>query len=66
MRELAASCAEMSSELTAGLSVKSERGQVRICPCSDGKALRITAEAANEETAEELCSDFERRVNSIS
>ena len=72
MRLLTARCADLSGrgaaaaiELNAGLRLDTERGRVHISPLRERSALRIRAESLNEETAEELCADVERRAREI-
>lgn len=43
----------------SGVSVPSERGWVTLRPSSDGRFLRVCAEAVSVEAARELCLDFE-------
>ncbi len=64
MRGLLNSCSEMSLELSEGLSVLSDKGRIRISPRSGGD-ISISAEAGNEETALELCSEFEKIIKKI-
>lgn len=51
------------TEMMKGDAVLNRKdGTVRVRPCADRKALRITAEAAAAETAEELCNFMLRRA----
>lgn len=65
MRLVAESCAEMATELCQGLKINTDRGTVLICPCAGTDALTISGESENEETAEEICAEFEKRVRKI-
>lgn len=65
MRLMSSYCAGMSSDLSAGLRVDTERGCVTVSPLRERSALRIKTESMNEETAEELCAEFERRARDI-
>lgn len=62
MRLMSSSCAEMAPNLTSGLRLDTDRGCVYISPLRERSALKIRAESFNEETAEELCVEFERRA----
>jgi hypothetical protein len=46
-------------------SLSTDRGCVYISPLRGKSALKIIAESFNEETAEELCMEFERRAREI-
>ena len=72
MRLMTARCADMSAdtaavalELASGLRLDTDRGRVHISPLRERSALRIRTESMNEETAEELCAEFERRAREI-
>lgn len=45
-----------------GVSIASGETVIRIWPEKKGKNLRISAEAADAETAEELCADFQSKI----
>ncbi len=62
MRLISSCCAGISSELSAGLRLDTDRGCVYISPLRERSALTIHAESFSEETAEELCVEFERRA----
>jgi mannose-1-phosphate guanylyltransferase/phosphomannomutase len=62
MRLMSSCCTGMAMELTAGLRLDTERGSVTISPLRERSALRIRTESMSEETAEELCAEFERRA----
>ncbi len=66
MRLLAEASAETASEIAGGLRIGTSRGEVRIAPTFDGGALRLTAEAGNAETAEELCLKAEKLAREVS
>ncbi len=51
-----------ATETAPGLRLNTERGCVYISPLRERSALRIHAESFSEETAEELCVEFERRA----
>ena len=55
----------MTWEIAAGLRLDTDRGRVSISPLRERSALRIRTESMNEETAEELCAEFERRARDI-
>jgi mannose-1-phosphate guanylyltransferase/phosphomannomutase len=65
MRLMASHCAGMASELASGLKLDTDRGSVHISPLRERSALKIRTESMNEETAEELCAEFERRTREI-
>lgn len=65
MRAMAAYGSEMAAEMAAGLRLDTGRGFVHISPMRERSALRIRSESENEETAEELCVEFERRAREI-
>ncbi len=62
MRMMSSCSAGMATEMAAGLRLDTGRGYVYISPLRDKSALRIHAESFSEETAEELCVEFERRA----
>jgi mannose-1-phosphate guanylyltransferase/phosphomannomutase len=62
MRAMAAYGSEMAAEMAAGLRLDTGRGFVHISPLRERSALRIRSESENEEAAEELCVEFERRA----
>ncbi|NLA86381.1 MAG: hypothetical protein GX847_03685 [Clostridiales bacterium] len=63
MRLMTSYGGEMPVEMSAGLRLQTDRGCVYISPLRDKSALKIRAESFNEETAEELCIEFERRAH---
>jgi mannose-1-phosphate guanylyltransferase/phosphomannomutase len=65
MRELTDGCTEMAAELVSGLMIDTDRGRVHIAPDFNGDILRIKSESFDAETAEELCTEFRRRIESI-
>lgn len=65
MRLMASSCSGMASETTSGLRLETDRGYVYISPLRERSALKIRTESYNEETAEELCAEFERRTREM-
>jgi mannose-1-phosphate guanylyltransferase/phosphomannomutase len=65
MRLMSSCCAGMSAEMAAGLRLETNRGRVYISPLREKNALKIRAESANEEIAEELCAEFEQRAGEI-
>ncbi|NLT12907.1 MAG: NTP transferase domain-containing protein [Clostridiales bacterium] len=62
MRLMSSYGAGMAADLAAGLRLSTDRGCVYISPLREKSALKIHAESFNEETAEELCTEFERRA----
>ena len=48
-----------------GVVVRGDRGVVLLRPRKNGGAIRVFAEAASWEIAEELCTDFTRRLESL-
>lgn len=62
MRKLSSDYLETAADPACGLRFDTERGHVLISPLRDKSALKIRAESFNEETAEELCAEFERRA----
>lgn len=62
MRKIAAGCAALPTETAAGLRFDTGNGYVYISPLREKSALKIRTESFSEETAEELCAEFERRV----
>lgn len=62
MRSLAESCAPGERELFEGLRTRAGSGWVWVTPLAGRRALRIVGESAEEEIADELCADFERRA----
>jgi mannose-1-phosphate guanylyltransferase/phosphomannomutase len=62
MRMLLRGSAGTPRETSSGLRLETELGFVTISPLRDRSALRIRTESFNEETAEELCAEFERRA----
>ncbi|SMC90605.1 sugar phosphate nucleotidyltransferase [Papillibacter cinnamivorans] len=65
MQELAESFVSEEKELFDGLRVHTHSGWVRVTPLYGRRGLRIVGESAEEEIAEELCADFERRIKKI-
>jgi len=65
MRLLANACSEMASEICEGLRVDTGHGLVSIRPGREPNLLIIKSEANREEIAEELCTDFIRRVEKL-
>ena len=72
MRLMASRCTDLSAhnagaavEIFSGLRLDTERGRVQISPLRERSALRIRTESMNEETAEELCAEFERSAREI-
>jgi mannose-1-phosphate guanylyltransferase/phosphomannomutase len=65
MRAMAAYGSEMAAEMAAGLRLDTGRGFVHISPLRERSALKIRSESETEETAEELCVEFERRAREI-
>lgn len=65
MRLMSSSCAGMASEISSGLRFNTDRGYVHISPLRSRSALKIRTESYNEEMAEELCAEFERRTREI-
>jgi mannose-1-phosphate guanylyltransferase/phosphomannomutase len=72
MRLMTARCTDMSMhnagvamEIVSGLRLDTDRGRVQISPLRERSALRIRTESMNEETAEELCAEFEHRAREI-
>jgi mannose-1-phosphate guanylyltransferase/phosphomannomutase len=61
MQDLADSVSE-EKELYDGLRVRTRGGWVRVTPLYGRRGLRIVGEGADEEIADELCLDFERRI----
>lgn len=49
-----------------GILLRGERGVVLLRPRKNGKSLRVLAEAANWETAKELCGDVVSRIQELS
>ena len=43
--------------------IREEKGVVLLRPRKNGRAIRVFAEAASWEAAQELCVDFEKRLN---
>lgn len=64
MKELKDFCSEMSVELSQGFDIFSDKGRINISPHS-GKSLQISAEAKNQEAAQELCTEFEKLIKKI-
>ena len=52
-----------SPEITEGIIIDSNKGIVLVKPLKHGKGLRLIAEAASSETAEEICADIEKLIN---
>lgn len=65
MRLMASSCSGMASEISSGLRLETDRGYIYISPLRERSALKIRTESYNEETAEELCAEFERRTREL-
>ena len=65
MRLMSSCCAGMAAEMAAGLRLDTDRGCVYITPLREKSALKIHTESFNEEMAEELCIEFERRACEI-
>ncbi len=65
MRLMSAYCGGMASNLSGGLRFDTGCGCVTVSPLRDRSALRIKTESMNEETAEELCAEFERQAREI-
>lgn len=55
----------ISENAPQGIQIKSGNTVIRIWPQKRGKALRITAEAANAEIAEELCGDIQSKITDL-
>ncbi len=62
MRRLIKSYEGASRATASGLRLDTELGRVTIAPMRERSALKIRTESFNEETAEELCAEFERRT----
>jgi phosphomannomutase len=60
LQELFAQRDEQVENAREGLILRKSGGRLLITPGKTGKAVRILAEAANEETAAELAADIER------
>ena len=45
-----------------GVVIREEKGIVLLRPRKNGSAIRVFAEAANWEAAQELCVDFEKQL----
>ena len=56
---------EDEPDMTDGLSVRRGGGWALVKPASDRAECRIVAEAADAETADELCAFYERRVKAL-
>ena len=56
---------EEEPDMTDGLSVRRGGGWALVKPASDRAECRIVAEAADAETAEELCAFYEARVKAL-
>lgn len=65
MRELSGSCAEMSTELLDGLRVDTGLGRVHLTPSVSHSALKIISEASDMEAAEELQTEFIKRIKNL-
>lgn len=59
MRALAG---KYEGELVEGLRARVEQGWVHVTPMAGRRALKVTAEGANEEYAAELCGIIERQI----
>ncbi|MBR3502645.1 MAG: hypothetical protein IKO07_00185 [Clostridia bacterium] len=56
---------EDAPDMTDGLSVRRGEGWALVKPASDRPECRIVAEAADMETADELCAFYEKRVKAL-
>jgi mannose-1-phosphate guanylyltransferase/phosphomannomutase len=65
MRMMSSCGSVTAADMAAGLRLSTDRGCVYISPLRGKSALKILAESFNEETAEELCMEFERRAREI-
>ena len=48
-----------------GVVVRGEKGVVLLRPRKNGNAIRVFAEAASWETAQELCTDFSKQLDGL-
>ena len=62
MRMLLNDSMGQTRETSSGLRLDTDLGYVTIAPLRTRSALRIRSESFNEETAEELCAEFEQRA----
>lgn len=66
LRKLAkAADGQCSGELWEGTRMIREKGIVSARPSKLGKSLILTAEAADTETAAELCEDLEQKLGTV-
>ncbi|MDR3207276.1 MAG: NTP transferase domain-containing protein [Oscillospiraceae bacterium] len=65
MRQLAAGADMEAAELFDGLRARVGSGWVHVAPLPGRRALRIAGEAADAETAEELCAAFRKRAKAM-
>ena len=62
MRRLYKECPGIAPDSLSGIRLETELGCVTISPMRGRSALKIRSESFSEETAEELCADFEQRT----
>ncbi|MBQ7540717.1 MAG: NTP transferase domain-containing protein [Clostridia bacterium] len=56
---------DADASVREGISLKRDKGRLLITPDRNGKSLHVLAEAANMETAAEMCSGFERLLSEL-
>ena len=56
---------ETSDAVREGIALRRDNGRILITPDRNGKALHVLAEAAKMETAQEMCSGFERLLSDL-
>ena len=65
LHELFGTGEDLSSDVREGIALRRENGRILMTPDRAGKSLHVVAEAAEMETAEEMCSGFERLLGEI-
>ncbi len=64
MREIARR--NPNAELVEGVRARTRGGWVRVAPLPSRRSLRIVAEGASAELAEEICADFMKTIRNLS
>lgn len=65
MAELSEAFLDMGAELSDGLHLHFDEGEIKICACPDMAALRVAVNAADAETAQELSLSAQKLLETL-
>lgn len=65
LRSLSDSLKDRHPETISGIKISDPRGMAHIYASADGSSIKIAVESFREEFAQELCSEFKEKLNSI-